>query len=70
RQRGYRRLSLETGCNEAFKPARDLYNRFGFEPCQPFAQYGNDPFSLCMTRAFSANVEPILAPEESVKTKA
>ena len=30
RSRGYRRLSLETGSNEAFRPAQKLYGSFGF----------------------------------------
>jgi putative acetyltransferase len=50
RQRGYRRLSLETGNNEAFAPARSLYRRFGFVPCPPFGDYVDDGFSMCMTR--------------------
>jgi len=50
RQRGYRRLSLETGNNEAFAPARRLYERFGFAPCPPFGDYVDDGFSVCMTR--------------------
>ena len=50
RQRGYRRLSLETGNNEAFAPARSLYRRFGFVPCPPFGDYVDDGFSICMTR--------------------
>src|SRR4051812_48711574 len=37
KRRSYRRLSLETGSQPAFAPARDLYTRFGFEPCGPFA---------------------------------
>lgn len=50
RSRGYRRLSLETGAMEAFAPARALYERFGFEPCAPFAKYVEDPVSVFMTR--------------------
>ena len=49
-RRGYRRLSLETGSMAAFAPARQLYARFGFAPCGPFAQYVEDPFSVFMTR--------------------
>jgi putative acetyltransferase len=51
RERGYRRLSLETGSQEAFAPARALYARFGFESCGPFADYVLDPNSAFMTRA-------------------
>ena len=50
RKRAYRRLSLETGSMEAFAPARALYARFGFEPCGPFADYVEDPYSVFMTR--------------------
>jgi len=51
RQRGYRRLSLETGTQPEFAPARALYQRFGFAPCGPFAHYIEDPCSAFMTRA-------------------
>ena len=50
RQRAYQRLSLETGSMKAFAPARALYARFGFEPCEPFADYVDDPNSVFMTR--------------------
>ncbi len=50
RGRGYRRLSLETGAMEEFQPARDLYARYGFTACGPFADYGPDPNSFFMTR--------------------
>lgn len=48
--RGYRRLSLETGSMPFFEPARKLYARFGFECCAPFADYREDPNSTFMTR--------------------
>ena len=48
--RGYSRLSLETGSVEAFKPALALYQRSGFEFCDPFADYRPDPFSVFMTK--------------------
>lgn len=50
RERGYRRLSLETGAPEQFLPARRLYESHGFTECGPFADYAPDPFSLFMTR--------------------
>lgn len=50
RTRSYRRLSLETGGNDAFAPARRLYETFGFEYCPPFGDYVDDSFSTCMTR--------------------
>lgn len=49
RARGYRRVSLETGSMEGFAAARSLYARFGFRPCPPFGDYGQDPNSVCMT---------------------
>ncbi|RRJ66615.1 GNAT family N-acetyltransferase [Paenibacillus oralis] len=50
RRRGYRRLSLETGSMDAFKPARTMYESFGFEYCSPFADYKEDPNSVFMTK--------------------
>ena len=49
RQRGYRRLSLETGSPDAFQPARAMYERFGFGECGPFGDYVEDPYSVFMT---------------------
>ena len=50
-QRGYTRVSLETGSMEFFRPARALYASFGFAPCPPFADYREDPNSVFMTKA-------------------
>ncbi|MCK6255415.1 GNAT family N-acetyltransferase [Fictibacillus sp. KIGAM418] len=50
KRRGYRRLSLETGSMEAFEPARSLYASFGFQYCEPFADYIEDPNSAFMTK--------------------
>jgi putative acetyltransferase len=49
-RRAYRTLSLETGSMAAFEPARQLYVRFGFTYCAPFADYVDDPNSVFMTR--------------------
>ena len=49
-RRGYERLSLETGSQAAFEPARSLYARFGFERCGPFEGYLEDPNSVFFTR--------------------
>ncbi len=49
RARGYRRLSLETGSMDAFKPAQTLYASFGFKFCEPFGTYRPDPNSAFMT---------------------
>ena len=35
--RGYSKISLETGSQEYFIPARNLYEKFGFKYCGPFA---------------------------------
>ncbi len=51
RRRGYARLSLETGAEDAFVPARELYASHGFTACAPFADYREDPNSVFMTRA-------------------
>lgn len=50
RQRGYERLSLETGAPPAFVPAQRLYASFGFTVCGPFGDYVEDPNSVFMTR--------------------
>jgi len=50
RSRSYGRLSLETGSQAAFLPARRLYESFGFTYCAPFADYTEDPNSAFMTR--------------------
>jgi putative acetyltransferase len=46
---GYERLSLESGSMDAFKPARQLYENFGFTYCEPFGEYVEDPNSVFMT---------------------
>jgi mannose-6-phosphate isomerase-like protein (cupin superfamily) len=37
---------------DAFAPARRLYQRMGFEVCEPFASYTANPFSTCMRLEF------------------
>ncbi|WP_433750903.1 GNAT family N-acetyltransferase [Paenibacillus amylolyticus] len=49
-ERGYKRISLETGSMDSFIPARKLYEDFGFEYCEPFADYILDPNSTFMTK--------------------
>lgn len=51
RAAGFRRLSLETGREPIFAPARALYSKAGFEECGPFGDYTLDPNSFYMTRA-------------------
>ncbi|MBR0552298.1 GNAT family N-acetyltransferase [Stakelama marina] len=51
RERGYARVSLETGSGEAFEPAYKLYRMFGFTDCGAFGDYPEgDPFTRFMTR--------------------
>jgi putative acetyltransferase len=47
---GLARLSLETGAEDYFAPARALYERCGFTYCEPFADYVLDPLSVFMTK--------------------
>jgi putative acetyltransferase len=49
RERGYARVSLETGSTPPFDAAVAMYRRFGFEDCGPFADYREDPFRRFMT---------------------
>ena len=49
KQRGYKRVSLETGASENFIPAQRLYEKYGFVYCGPFADYKDDPNSVFMT---------------------
>ena len=49
RDRGVRRVSLETGSMAAFASARSLYQRAGFSPCAPFADYSPSRNSTFMT---------------------
>lgn len=48
--KGYQRVSLETGSQDFFFPARKLYEKFGFDYCGPFADYKEDPYSCFMSR--------------------
>ena len=45
---GMRRLSLETGSSDYFRPARSLYSGHGFLEVPPFADYTLDPNSIFM----------------------
>jgi putative acetyltransferase len=49
RDHGIRRLSLKTGSQPAFAPARSLYARAGFTPCAPFSGYRPSASSTFMT---------------------
>jgi putative acetyltransferase len=53
RKRGFQRVSLETGVQEAFAAARWLYVSAGFTPCEPFGDYRRSPNTTYMTMRFS-----------------
>ena len=57
RERGYKRLSLETGTAESFAAAHRLYKSAGFARCGPFGPYQPDPHSVFMTLDLTRNVE-------------
>jgi putative acetyltransferase len=42
---GYRMLRLETGIHQ--KAAISLYEKMGYQSCDPFGEYQDDPLSLC-----------------------
>ena len=43
------KLSIETGAGDFFLPARNLFSKFGFKNCPPFAHYKKDPNSCYYT---------------------
>jgi putative acetyltransferase len=53
RERGFEDVSLETGVQEAFAPARSLYASAGFAPCEPFGDYRRSPNTTYMTMRVS-----------------
>ena len=48
-ERGYERVSLETGTTEEFAAARAMYTRAGFVPCGPFGGYQPSPDNCFFT---------------------
>jgi putative acetyltransferase len=48
--KGIKRISLETGTGEAFKPARQLYASLGYEECEAFGEYVLSEDNTCMTK--------------------
>ena len=45
-----KRISIETGAGKFFEPARKLFNKCNFKPCEPFAHYKKDINSLYLTK--------------------
>ncbi|MCM0620608.1 GNAT family N-acetyltransferase [Nocardioides bruguierae] len=54
RAQGTTRISLETGSEDFFAPARSLYRRHGFVDTEPFADYAPDPLSTFLTLRIDA----------------
>tara|TARA_A100000164_G_scaffold255016_1_gene227218 strand:+ start:231 stop:698 length:468 start_codon:yes stop_codon:yes gene_type:complete len=50
-----KRLSIETGAGEFFKPARKLFKKCAFIPCKPFAHYKEDINSIYLTKLINNN---------------
>ncbi len=50
KQSDYSRVSLETGTEDYFEPARRFYDACGFSICAPFGNYTEDPGSIFMTK--------------------
>ena len=44
------RISIETGAGKFFEPARKLFQKCNFKPCEPFAHYKKDINSLYLTK--------------------
>ena len=55
RERGYRRVSIETGSGPAFAPARALYASANFQLCEAFGEYRPSPNSAYMTLVVEAD---------------
>jgi putative acetyltransferase len=55
-QRGYTKLSLETGTHAAFEPAHNLYRSKGFIMSGPFGGYQPNEHSVFMELRLSASV--------------
>ena len=49
------KLSIETGAGNFFEPARKLFKRCNFEPCEPFAHYKNDINSVYLSKLINNN---------------
>ena len=45
-----KRISIETGAGKFFEPARKLFQKCDFKPCEPFAHYKKDINSLYLTK--------------------
>lgn len=56
KSKGITRLSLETGTNDAFRAARELYFSMDFEICEPFGDYSLSENNVYMTKVLSSSI--------------
>ena len=56
KSKGITRMSLETGTNDAFKAARELYFSMGFEICEPFGDYLISENNVYMTKVLASSI--------------
>ena len=45
-----KKISIETGAGKFFEPARKLFKKCDFKPCEPFAHYKEDINSIYLTK--------------------
>ena len=45
-----KKISIETGAGDFFLPARKLFKKCGFTPCEPFAHYKEDVNSVYLSK--------------------
>ena len=50
-----KRISLETGAGKFFIPARKLFQKCKFVPCEPFAHYKKDVNSIYLSKLINNN---------------
>jgi len=50
KEQGVKRISLETGATEPFKPARQLYESLSYQDCEAFGDYVSSEDNTCMTK--------------------
>ena len=68
RERGFSRVSLETGSMGPFAAARSLYEKAGFTPCEPFGDYRPSRNSVYMTLRLTA--ERVTSGRQAARTAA
>ena len=51
------RISIETGSGKFFEPARKLFKRCNFKPCEPFAHYKEDINSIYLTKLINNDLD-------------